>query len=272
MGADMLGTPTLSQKKCPWLTARRGWWISINLLDPDADRTKLVATIQAATAKMRIPVRLVVIDTLSRALAGGNENAPNDMGALVKSCDYIRQAVNAHIALIHHSGKDLALGARGHSLLRAATDTEIEISRPDTSSPSVARVTKQRELEIEGSFAFTLKTVNLGNNRRGKPVTSCVVEPADNTCAVKPRVRRAANVALGVLHKVLSTEGKPVDGINAPAGVNAVHLDVWRYAFYAQSHLETQDARKKAFQRAITRLGDARAVEVMNEHVWLVSS
>ena len=79
-------------------------------------------------------------------------------------------------------------------------------------------------------------------------------------------------MALGVLHKVLSTEGKPVDGINAPAGVNAVHLDVWRQAFYAQSHLETQGARKKAFQRAVRDLCDARAVEVMNQHAWLVSS
>jgi RecA-family ATPase len=58
----------------------------------------------------------VVIDTLSRALAGGNENAPDDMGALVINTDKVRQLTGAALIYIHHSGKDAALGARGHSL------------------------------------------------------------------------------------------------------------------------------------------------------------
>ena len=33
--------------------------------------------------------------------------------------------------LVHHTGKDTAKGARGHSLLRAATDTEIEVKREE---------------------------------------------------------------------------------------------------------------------------------------------
>lgn len=242
--------------------------VSINLLDPDADRAKLVATIQAAAATMGLPVKMAVIDTLSRALSGGNENAPDDMGALVASADYIRQSVKAHLAFIHHSGKDQAQGARGHSLLRAATDTEIEISRPDNNSPSVARVTKQRELEIEGTFAFNLKTVELGTNRRGKPVTSCVVEPVDDVPAAKSRLSGGATAALAALHEALMAAGRPGTGSGMPNGVRIVHLDVWRREFYARSHLESQDARKKAFQRAVKDLRDARAVGVLNDHAW----
>ena len=44
------------------------------------------------------------------------------MGALVKHFDKIRQATGAHVMVVHHSGKDAARGARGHSLLRAATE------------------------------------------------------------------------------------------------------------------------------------------------------
>ena len=40
---------------------------------------------------------------------------------------------------------------------------------------SLAKVTKQRELEIVGEFGFTLQVVELGTNTRGKPVTSCVL-------------------------------------------------------------------------------------------------
>ncbi len=86
-------------------------------------------------------VVLIVVDTLSRALAGGNENSPDDMGALVHHCDMLRHETGAHLMLIHHSGKDDSKGARGHSLLKAAVDTEIEITA--TGQTSTATVTKQ---------------------------------------------------------------------------------------------------------------------------------
>ncbi len=49
------------------------------------------------------------------------------MGALVRCMDLIRQETGACVLFVHHSGKDAAKGARGHSLLRAAIDTEIEV-------------------------------------------------------------------------------------------------------------------------------------------------
>ncbi len=242
--------------------------VSINLLDPNADRGRLVETIKAATAAMGCQVKLIVVDTLSRALAGGNENAPDDMGAIVASADFIRQATKAHLCFIHHSGKDQAQGARGHSLLRAATDTEIEISRPDAESPSVARVTKQRELEIEGSFIFRLATVELGTNRRGKAVTSCVVEPLDGAAIqTKARLSSGAEAGLTALYEALIASGRPGTERDMP-GYRVVHLDVWRREFYARSHLETQEARKKAFQRAVKDLREAGAVGVLNDHAW----
>jgi hypothetical protein len=244
--------------------------VAINLLDPNADRAPLVATIQAAVARMGRPVKLVVIDTLSRALAGGNENAPDDMGALVASADFIRQATAAHLAFVHHSGKDQAQGARGHSLLRAATDTEIEISRADSASPSAARVTKQRELEIEGLFVFRLRTVELGMNRRSKPVTSCVVEPMDeaDAPAAKTRMPTGAREALTALDHALIKAGQRSTSNDVPPGVIVTHMKTWRAEFYARSHADGQDAKKKAFQRAVKDLRDAGKIGVMHDFVW----
>jgi hypothetical protein len=101
--------------------------VTMDLLKPDADVSKLIATIKHEAAKLSLPVRAVVLDTLSRAMAGGNENAPDDMGALVTNGTRIQQETGAMVCWVHHSGKDQARGARGHSLLRAATDTEIEV-------------------------------------------------------------------------------------------------------------------------------------------------
>lgn len=107
--------------------------------------------------------------------------------------------------MIHHCGKDEAKGARGHSSLRAAVDTEIEVFRPEGERVSTVRVTKQRDLEPGEPMPFTLRQVVLGENRRGKAITSCVVHHEDEMMAsergAKPGRPRAAEDAklLGLL-------------------------------------------------------------------------
>lgn len=163
--------------------------VAVDLLDPAGDTLRVIEAARTAAATLGVPVGLIVVDTLSRAIAGGNENASEDMGAVVRHVDLIRQALPAHVCVIHHSGKDTARGARGHSLLRAATDTEIEVSRDHGAKVSRARVTKQRELDLGDEFVFSLLSVELGLNRRGKPVTSCVVRAVDAESLPTPEVR-----------------------------------------------------------------------------------
>jgi hypothetical protein len=148
---------------------------NLNLLDPDADTPRLIAVIREAAATLEMPVKFVVIDTLARAFAGGNENASEDMGALVGNMDAVRAATGAAFMFIHHSGKDRAKGARGHSSLRAAVDTEIEVVAAEEGDAKTATVVKQRDLRKGDAFDFALRAVTLGTNPRGKPVTSCVV-------------------------------------------------------------------------------------------------
>lgn len=147
---------------------------NINFLDGKSDMPAFLEAIKMAKERMG-SVRMIVVDTLARAISGGDENSSMDMGQLIINADKLREITNAHIAFVHHSGKDSLKGARGHSSLRAAVDTEIEISRPDTDSPSTIKVVKQREMEMIEDMAFTLSRVSLGVNQRGKEVTSCVV-------------------------------------------------------------------------------------------------
>jgi hypothetical protein len=151
---------------------------NINFIDSAKDMPALVQTIKEAQARIG-NVKLIVIDTLARAMGGSDENSGQDMGTLIRNADMIREITKAHIAFVHHSGKDTAKGARGHSSLRAAVDTEIEISRKDKDSPSLIKIAKQREIEMIEDMAFKLEVVELGENRRGKAVTSCVVAACD---------------------------------------------------------------------------------------------
>ncbi len=91
------------------------------------------------------------------------------MGAFVQNIDRIREATSAHLMVVHHSGKDTAKGARGHSLLRAATDTEIEIA------DNQLKITKQRDMEMRQPANFSLITHELGSTKEGDKITSCTV-------------------------------------------------------------------------------------------------
>jgi hypothetical protein len=51
------------------------------------------------------------------------------MSAFIQHVDVLRHATKAHVALVHHTGKDPTKGARGHSSLLGALDSEFEIKR-----------------------------------------------------------------------------------------------------------------------------------------------
>ena len=150
----------------------------INLFDGEADSQAIIDTVRQLEAQRQQKVRLIVGDTLARLSAGANENAGQDMGLVIQNFDRIRTECDAHFMLIHHCGKVAAAGARGWSGIRAAIDTEIEV----TNSPSgwCAEITKQRDLASKGErIGFRLDRVELGLSKWGSPVTSCVVLPED---------------------------------------------------------------------------------------------
>jgi hypothetical protein len=141
---------------------------AVDLLNPEGDTEALIRLLRREEKRMGQPFALIVIDTLHRALAGGDENASTAMGAIVTHADRIRTAMKATLAFVHHSGKDKAKGARGHSSLRAATDTEIEVE------PGVMTVTKQRDMDIGPALRFRLMDVPLGATSAGRPVKSAI--------------------------------------------------------------------------------------------------
>ena len=168
----------------------------IDLFDGDADTEAVIAVVRQLERQRGQKVRLIVGDTLARLSAGANENAGQDMGLVVRRFDRIRSACNSHFLLIHHSGKAAANGARGWSGIRAAVDTEIEVT--DSPTGRCAEITKQRDLSTKGErIGFRLDTVTLGTTKWGAAATSCVVVPAD--APDKPQGKRVSEVGGAVL-------------------------------------------------------------------------
>jgi hypothetical protein len=151
------GAGGLGQRQRAWRQSA-GWpaldgmhWLPmpVNLLDPSWTAA-LVRLVSELT-----PV-FVVFDTLSRSMAGGDENASADMSRLVAAADRVRAASGATTALVHHSPKEGST-PRGHSVLEGAVDTAIFLER---NGPSVTlTVTKQKDLPTLEPFVFTLQPV-----------------------------------------------------------------------------------------------------------------
>ena len=138
-----------------------------NLLNQE-DVADLIAALKAHG-----PVDMVVIDTLSATTPGGNENEGKDVGRALGHCKAIHKATGALVLLVHHSGKDATKGARGWSGLRAAADTEVEISR--VGDMRVATLTKGKDVEDGLQWGFKLQQEVLGLDEDGDDITSCVV-------------------------------------------------------------------------------------------------
>src|SRR5690606_36534193 len=58
---------------------------------------------------------LVVIDTLSRAAGGVDENGPEGMGRILAGAGRLQHRLGGLVLLVHHTGKDAAKGLRGLS-------------------------------------------------------------------------------------------------------------------------------------------------------------
>lgn len=265
--------------KRPWrgLTVHGGLVVYTALEGPGSAVNRLVAARQAGGFPAGIPLRLtpgpvslrapadvqlliefvrqaerdhgekcavVFIDTVSRAIAGGDENTSEDMGALIAGADAVRLATGATVFLVHHLGKDESRGARGHSSLKAALDTEIELAvKPD--GLHVATVTKQRDLPGGAQFAFRLKVVELGRDSDDDPVTSCIVEHVHDV----PVERRAPR------------------GKNQEALLSA--LTEWRRQHPDSELISTVELQQIARSQKLDRSRRREAIEKLNEYGYL---
>lgn len=128
--------------------------IAAQLLE-ESEKRKLCRTIDEAKRKIGFDIGLIVVDTVSRSIAGSDENGQETMSAFVKACDDIKHYAGGALIGIHHSGKDKERGMRGSTVLLGACDAAIRLSKDD------GRVTldfeKQKDAEEARPIHFALE-------------------------------------------------------------------------------------------------------------------
>ena len=90
---------------------------------------------------------LIVIDTLSKSMAGMNENDAADAGKFIRFCDSLVEHFGCSVMAIHHNGKEENRGARGSSAFQAGFDTVLEVKAHKNVKAVSVYVRKHKDAE-----------------------------------------------------------------------------------------------------------------------------
>ena len=238
----------------------------------NGDVQAVIDAAKRAEDRFQKAVDLIVVDTMARATPGSNENDAGDMGAFVGNMDAIRRGTKASPLIVHHSGKNAAMGARGHSSLRAAVDAELEVER--TSSGRIMRIRKSRDATDTEEFGFGLHVIEIGTDVDGQPISSCVIERADVATAAERKARaptKAQRLLATTLQQALDRHGIDLQLPDNGPRVKAVNRDFARNGYIQKrGDLEHDDA-KRTFNREIAKALREEFVlsRIMNDTVWL---
>lgn len=90
---------------------------------------------------------IIVVDTLSRATPGGEENSAKDMSSVVNIFDQLRDAYGCATILCHHTGWANTGRMRGSTALPGAMSSEVTIKRDKTKGTRTVVIGDQRNID-----------------------------------------------------------------------------------------------------------------------------
>lgn len=218
----------------------------------DAAHAKSVTEAVDAIARTEGPPRLIVVDTLARSFAGGDENATADMGEFIAAVDVLKARYPAcTVLIVHHSGHADKQRARGAMALKGALDTEYRCELVEGVMTVVN--SKMKDALPPAPLAFELQPVQIGIDSDGFAYTSAVLSPTFAR-ARKATMTSGARLALDTFRAAQEGDTAAV-----------VQIEKWRDKFYERHTGDTLSAKRQAFHRAREALVSAGHVTVKDD-------
>jgi hypothetical protein len=116
---------------------------------------------------------LVIVDTQARVTVGLEENSAKEMGIYVEGVRLIRERTGGCVLSVHHTGRTGG-DARGSSAIDGAQTSELKV---ESTGKLTGRLLteKQKDLEHADPIELRFKSVPLGLDADGEPVSSLVL-------------------------------------------------------------------------------------------------
>lgn len=130
--------------------------VAVHMLDKESVQT-LKNTIEAVATEVNFKIGLVVIDTVSRAIPGHDENKQDTMSLFVDGCAALHNFIDGALIGVHHSGKDSDKGMRGSSVLLGACEASVKVTKAGDIVTLLNE--KQKDEEESGPIYMTMKKV-----------------------------------------------------------------------------------------------------------------
>jgi KaiC/GvpD/RAD55 family RecA-like ATPase len=260
----------------------------IDLQSPEGDLKALMETIHSVVEQAGIPLALLVIDTLSKTFGAGKENT-DDMASYVANCQRISSAFDCFTLVVHHRPKDSeSRDLRGHSSLRGGIETTILIEAGDIKS---ATTLKQKDGEDNMVVRFKLERVVIGEDKRGKEISTCLTEIIDGDIPVQhsdPRDARKARLtghkrmALKAIEDVVAASGREPPAEIPPSAIDryrtwkavdsALVRDRLQNEFMALSDNGSDKSSDNARRNTFRVLKDLKSAEILGSwgnFIWV---
>lgn len=251
------------------------WFMRINVpvvLNSTEEGVKGVKTIIDAAAEQArrcgVPTGLIIIDTKVRAMAGDNEDKTQDASRYIEQrVGRIIRATGATVVTVAHPNR--AGDERGSLAFRQADDVRLTVVRKAGKRTLVAE--KVRNGEDGPVFDYRLKVHELGQNAKGKPITSCTIikEDPSHVGSLEPKPKRS-EVTLEAAFRQAQSDGKSVTDLLPGAQVPGLRVEasVIEANFKALYPAKTAEAKKKAWQRVCERLPSGFEMDALAVHIW----
>jgi hypothetical protein len=240
----------------------------INLFASDDDCNALIEEVKAWSEFHDQPCRMVVIDTFNKATRGMNEISGQDLGKVIERVERIATATGATVVVIDH----LSAGGRirGHGSKTDDMTNTVRVEKDEKKVDNNGRpirymiLSKNKDGEAGGKVPFVLRQVVNGFDDKGRPITTCVVEPPDGSQEELEKSGRLPINQATVLRALRDATDR--EGIPAPEDVVGVpsnrHVVPWK-VFMAELRRRWQysapenepEAREKEIHRVVTDAG-----------------
>ena len=188
---------------------------------------------------------VTIIDTLNRAAPTADENSSKDMGEILEAAKKLFASTNGLVIVVHHTGKEVGKGARGHSSFFAALDGAIEVTR--NAGGRAWNVAKSKDGEDGKNTPFKLEVHDLGEDMDGDSVTSCTVEPEHGQIFKKPEPKggqqKVAYSAIKASLQQSTVKGKAGCGAASCVSVEAAVTAIATSLTTVKSHQKNNRAR-----------------------------
>ncbi len=235
---------------------------------------------KAAFESRGAPLKLVVLDTLSRAMKGGNVSDPTTAGLAIGSMQRIVDETGCTVIPVAHVAKSEGSDTiKGVGEFGDGAETYIFVERDKAAKIVTATLGKNSDGEDGLQFAYAFERVVVGHGRQGEISSGCVVAAElpeggrrDRSRALSPKlalVLRAAHLC------DQAGEGESVPtppGI--PPGTKGIHRNKVKLRAIAEGYDDGSlkpESLRRTLNSNITDLIGKERLRGAGDYVWVLS-